>query len=128
MTRRVRDTSAREKRVRDIGARERRLEPDDLAKALGAEAVGRADASPVFSMAGLHRELAARLRSTGGRPSLEGATRRQKIPVTDADWNELGRLSERLSATPGQIASVLLHQVLANLDVERASALLKKKA
>lgn len=127
MTRRVRDTSARERRARDVGARERHLDPEDLARALGAEPVGRAETSPVFSMAGLHRELAERLRSTGGRPALEGATRRQKIPLTDADWNELERLSGRLSATPGQIASVLLHQVLANLDIEQAAALLKRK-
>lgn len=128
MTKRVRDTSARERRVRDTGSRERRLEPEDLAEALGAEPVGRADASPLFSMAGLHRELAERLRSTGGRPALEGATRRQKIPLTDADWSELERISERLRATPGQVASVLLHQVLVNLDIEEAAALLKKKA
>lgn len=128
MKKRVRDTSARERRVRDTSSRERRLEPDDVAKALGAEPVGRSGASPVFSMACLHRELAERLRSTGGRPALEGATRRQKIPLTDADWSELERISERLSATPGQVASVLLHQVLANLDIEQAAALLKKKA
>lgn len=126
MTRRVRDTSARGKRLRDTGARERRVEPADLAKALGAEPVGNVEAPPIFSMAGLYRELAERLRSTGGRPALEGATRRQKIPLTDADWNELERLSQRLSATPGQIASVLLHQILATLDIEQAAALLKK--
>jgi hypothetical protein len=128
MTRRIRDTGARERRLRDTGSRERRVEPADLAKALGAEPVGSVEASPMFSMEGLYRELAERLRSTGGRPALEGATRRQKIPLTDADWNELERLSERLSATPGQIASVLLHQVLVNLDIEQAAALLKKKA
>lgn len=127
MARRVRDTSARERRLRDTGPRERRVAPADLAKALGAEPVGTADSRAILSMAGLYRELAERLRSTGGRPALEGATRRQKIPLTDADWNELERLSERLSATPGQIASVLLHQVLANLDIEQAAALLKKK-
>ncbi|MCO5169668.1 MAG: hypothetical protein M9894_25295 [Planctomycetes bacterium] len=104
------------------------MDPADVARALGAEPVGRVDARAIPSMDGLHRELAERLRSTGGRPALEGATRRQKIPLTDADWNELERLSERLDATPGQIASVLLHQVLANLDVEQAATLLKKKA
>jgi hypothetical protein len=103
------------------------VEPADVAKALGAEPVGKVDSRATPSMAGLYRELAERLRSTGGRPALQGATRRQKIPLTDADWNELERLSERLSATPGQIASVLLHQILANLDLEEAAALLKKK-
>jgi hypothetical protein len=128
MTRRVRDTGAREKRLRDTGPGERRVEPADLAGALGAEPVGSAEARPVFTVVGLHRELTERLRSTGGRPALEGATRRQKIPVTDADWDELERLSERLRATPGQIASVLLHHVLANLDIDKAAALLEKKA
>lgn len=129
MTRRVRDTSAQEKRLRDVGARERRVEPADLAAALGAEPVGTAGArAPLFSMAGLHRELADRLRSTGGRPALEGTTRRQKFPLTDADWKELERLAEHLGATPGQIASVLLHRVLANVDLEEAAALLRKQA
>jgi hypothetical protein len=128
MTRRVRDTSARERRLLDTGARERRVDPLDVATALGAEPLGSVQARPLVAVADLYRELAERLRSTGGRPALEGATRRQKIPLTDADWNELERLSERLSATPGQVASVLLHQVLANLDIEQAAALLKKKA
>lgn len=128
MTRRVRDTSGREKKLRDTGSRARRVEPAEVAKALGAEPVGSVEDRALLSMVGVYRELAERLRSTGGRPALEGVTRRQKIPLTDADWNELERLSERLSATPGQIASVLLHQVLANLDIEQTAALLEKKA
>lgn len=127
MAKRVRDTSAREKRVRDRGARERRMEPADLGKALGAQPVGDVESRALPSVSGLYRELSERLRSTGGRPGLEGATRRQKIPLTDADWSELERLSRELDVAPGQVASVLLHQVLSSLDVEKAAALLRKR-
>ncbi|MBL4846500.1 MAG: hypothetical protein JKY65_13315 [Planctomycetes bacterium] len=133
MTKRVRDTGRKAKRIRDTGGRAKRVSSNQVAKALGAERVGKAEDRPVFSLAGLYRELGERLRSTGGRPALEGTTRRQKIPISEADWEELEHLSESLSeqgtrASPGQIASVLLHQMLTNLDPAEAEELLKKKA
>ena len=65
---------------------------------------------------GLRQALGARLKSTGGRPSL-GVARRQKIPLDDADWGLLCELAETLAddesrPTPGQVASELLHQRL----------------
>jgi hypothetical protein len=70
--------------------------------------------SPV-SLFQLRLELANRLHSRGGRPALEGATRRVKVPVTDRQWQELDELASSFSEsdlgfTPsaGQIASVLL--------------------
>src|SRR6185436_15363575 len=47
----------------------------------------------------LRRALSRALRSNGGRPALKGAGRRQKIPMTDSDWNELEGLARSLSET-----------------------------
>ena len=60
-----------------------------------------------------------RLRSTGGRPGL-GELRRQKIPLSDADWEILITLAEAIAdeeihPTPGQLASQILHRQLTEL-------------
>ena len=47
-------------------------------------------------MFGLRKALAERLKSSGGRPGL-GVSRRQKIPLDEADWKLLCNLSEMLS-------------------------------
>jgi hypothetical protein len=65
----------------------------------------------------LRQELCERLQSTGGRRSLEGATRRQKIPLSEADWQRLQQLAELsqtngMRPTAGQVAGTLLHQAL----------------
>jgi hypothetical protein len=95
-----------------------------VADALGAELTD-AKASrrqgPVALFA-LRQALAERLRSTGGRPSL-GVSRRQKIPLDEADWELLCRIAELLSdegmnPTPGQVASELLRQRLQQVGAE----------
>jgi hypothetical protein len=68
----------------------------------------------------LRRELETRIRSTGGRPALEGATKIQKIPLRPEDWSRLEELAARLSqqgvsATAGQVASVMVHTQLESL-------------
>jgi hypothetical protein len=65
----------------------------------------------------LRRESESRVRSTGGRPALEGATKIQKIPLKPEDWSRLEELADQLSrqgvsATAGQVASVLVHSQL----------------
>ena len=94
----------------------------DLTDALGAESLpGRLPR--VQSPAGLlavRVQLGKALGSTGGRPGIRGTSRRQKIPLADTDWAHLERLAERISsrgprATPGQVASVLLHLALKDL-------------
>jgi hypothetical protein len=95
-----------------------RVAPTRVAEALGADdlrARGPKPQGPVALLA-LRHGLAARLQSTGGRPGL-GERRRQKIPLSDADWELLRALSESLAddehhPTPGQVASELLHQRL----------------
>ena len=114
-------TGARQPAIRSTTARARRI-AFDLGKALGGAFVGRlprGQASPVALLA-VRAELARFLRSTGGRPSLEGTTRRQKIPLADADWADLQDLAAQLGttaprATAGQVASVILHRGLRDL-------------
>ena len=114
-------TGARQPAIRSTTARAPHVTVD-LGKALGGVLVGklpRGQASPVALLA-VRTDLAQFLRSTGGRPSLKGATRRQKIPLAEADWAQLQDLAMQFSAnapraTAGQIASVILHRGLRGL-------------
>jgi len=115
MAQRIVSTGLGQKRIRDIGLSASRVDPDVVAEALGAEQtctpLGRTG-SPVSSFQ-IRAELLNRLRSSGGRPALEGATRRVKIPVTEEQWNELEDLAasfKDLGFVPsaGQVASVLI--------------------
>jgi len=105
--------------IRHTGAAVRSVGPDVIAKALGAdEVVSREDLhSAPISLHALRLALESRVRSTGGRPALEGATKIQKIPLKPADWSRLEELAARLSrqgvsATAGQVASVMVHSQL----------------
>jgi hypothetical protein len=104
------------RRIRDPGSTLPRSDPTAVAEALVAKDAGiplEMKRGPV-SLFHLRAELASRLQTTGGRPSLEGATRRVKIPVTDRQWQELEELAASLSSeigfapSAGQVASVLL--------------------
>lgn len=105
--------------IRHAGAAFRSVSPDMIAKTLGAEDVVSRETvhgTPI-ALHALRRELETRVRSTGGRPALEGATKIQKIPLTPEDWSRLEELAARLSrqgisATAGQVASVMVHRQL----------------
>jgi len=121
------------RRIRDKGPALRRVSHTEVARELGAEDVGESPGpgSPI-TLSGLYRELAERLRSTGGRPSLEGATRRQKVPLSDEEWSKLERIAQALgqlgsTTTPGQVASVLLHRALEQVDESNAKELLENQ-
>src|SRR5260370_12565202 len=64
-----------------------RVEPAEFAAALGAEPCGerRSKHLDLISLGELGNELLKRLRSTGGRPALEGATERCKVPLSPED-------------------------------------------
>jgi hypothetical protein len=92
----------------------RRINPKRVGKSLGAEPVGLLPptGSPISAYA-LRQELFRRLRSTGGRPSLDGTDTKPKIPMRRSQWERLQRLAERVHSgdihpTPAQLASVLL--------------------
>ncbi len=104
--------------VPTAGRTHERVPSTAIVEALGAQATDTPGPKPQGPVAllTLRQGLAARLQSTGGRPGL-GEGRRQKIPLSDADWVLLCELSEALAdnehpPTPGQIASELLHQRL----------------
>lgn len=116
------------KRIEDVGSRSRRIDPAIVARALGAEGSGTGlelKGGPI-SLFQLRAVLAERLQSRGGRPALEGANRRVKIPVSERQWRELEELAATLSdqefsPSAGQVASVLL-----SLAIPRAKRELKR--
>ena len=107
------DTPAR--RIRDLAPAAPRIDPARVADALGAEDTGMTpglEGSPISTFL-IRAELLDRLRSRGGRPALEGTTRRAKIPVTASQWQQLEKLAASFTdlgfvPSPGQVASVLL--------------------
>jgi hypothetical protein len=124
MTHKIRSTSKRSPTIISTSRRARTIDKAEVAKAIGAEKVHEAVSglrgSPP-ALFGLRRELQRRLRSTGGRPSLEGASRRQKIPLSDEDWKRLEKVAaasrdDEFSPTPGQVASVLLSVILQDME------------
>lgn len=116
---RIKITSRSAGAIRHAGAALRSVGPDVIAKALGADDVASRETvhgAPI-SLHALRQELETRVRSTGGRPALEGATKIQKIPLKPEDWSRLEELAARLSrqgvsATAGQVASVMVHNQL----------------
>jgi len=126
MTRRIKTSSKPLSSVRTTSRRAPSVDRTTVAKALGVEDLSETDVelrgSPL-SLFALRQELCERLRSTEGRRSLEGATRQKNILLSDEDWERLQKLaelsqSEGVYPTPGQVASVLLHQALEVLDQE----------
>ena len=123
MAKRIVDTSVAAKSLYDTSKTGDIIDPGKLAEALQAELIGSCEnpTSTPISILAIQRELLTRLRSSGGRPALSCTTRRQKIPLTDTEWEKLQRLAEQfakvqVTATPGQIASILIHCALKNLD------------
>jgi hypothetical protein len=132
MASKVKITSRSLGAIRHVGAAARSIAPDEIAKGLGAEEIvlrENVQGAPI-SLHALRRELETRVRSTGGRPALEGATKVQKIPLKPEDWSRLEDLAARLSrkgvsATAGQVASVLVHK---QLDLLRSRTARERRA
>ncbi|HVT04154.1 MAG TPA: hypothetical protein VHL58_12370 [Thermoanaerobaculia bacterium] len=128
MTTRLKITSRSAGAIRHTGGAVRSIGPDVIVKTLGAEEVvstKNVHGAPI-SLHALRRELESRVRSTGGRPALEGATKIQKIPLKPEDWSRLEELAARLtregvSATAGQVASVIVHSQLELLAASAAT-------
>ena len=119
MTKRVKLTKARARRIRSTSRTATKVDPALVAFALGAENIEAYVAGPLGSPAlgDLRRRLFLGLKSSGGRPGLEGAERRQKIPMSDDDWERLQEIasslaSEAATPTAGQVASQLLHDAI----------------
>lgn len=108
-------------KVVNISKKPEKISMEAFASALGAERVESINnkTSPISLMA-LRQELSEKLHSSGGRPSLEDSTKRQKIPMSDADWKELEIVAKELkksgvNASAGQVASMIISQSLRSL-------------
>ncbi|MBV8128094.1 MAG: hypothetical protein JO114_10615 [Planctomycetaceae bacterium] len=111
----------------------RRITPEEVEKGLGAERVGMISSggSPISAYA-LRQELFRRLRSTGGRPALDGTDMRPKVPMKRSQWKKLERLAELVKGdnfhpTPAQLASVILDTGIDRIEEALDSAIAKTK-
>ncbi len=115
--------------IRHTGSRMRRVDSKKVAEALGAEVIQPASAikgSPLTATA-LRQEVFSRLTSSGGRPGLDGATIRPKVPMTPEDWTALEQLAKAFAdkgvkATPSQVASAIIHRHVALIRDGREDA------
>jgi hypothetical protein len=129
MMKRIIDTSRTLGRIRDTGKHLPRIDAAAVAKALGGEPTGeKIDVSlgPI-SLFAVRQEVFRRLQSTGGRPALEGATRRTKIPLSDCEWAKLEELAAAVASpsfapTAGQVASILLTLSLRSIAAQGGHA------
>jgi hypothetical protein len=127
MTRRIKVKTPGARRTATKLPSTRRIAHADVAHALGAEAVPGDQQASSAALSRLRRHLSTALKSTGGRPGLEGAERRQKVPMSDEDWNDLQKIAESFATseggpTAGQVASQLLHDALQALAGGKAAA------
>lgn len=91
----------------------------DSAKRLGADRTFtvKTDAQGPLSWMQLCKEVAARLQSTGGRPSDPKWSFRRQVPFQKQTWRTLALLAKALkhqgtSIGPGQIAAILVEHQL----------------
>ena len=98
----------------------RKVEPDKVAEALGAQEVYEIDTCRnigSISAIALRMEIIEKIKSTGGRPSMEFADGEKKIPISDDNWETLKVManyltesmgSKRKKVSPTHLASVIL--------------------
>jgi hypothetical protein len=116
MAKKINIVGKRAERIQNTGPSLPRIEPSEFAGALGAEPCGEPHFEHLdpISLLALGNELLKRLRSTGGRPSLEGATEQCKVPLRPEDMKALEEIAKAIEQETdsrpslGQIASVIL--------------------
>lgn len=114
--------------IKDKGVSKRLISANKVSEALNAEDTGISidtRRGPV-SLYSLQQFLVERLRSTGGRPRLEGtSTVRDKIPLFIDDKEKLKQLTEYyketegITVTVGQIASALIHREVSMINFKK---------
>jgi hypothetical protein len=120
MAKKVNIADQQSKRVRVVDKPPRRIEPAELAEALGAESGGEHIGAnlDLISLAELGTKLQGRLRSSGGRPGLAGATDFCRVPLSTEDVKALEKITaeieERSGLKPslGQVVSIIVHDYL----------------
>jgi len=128
MAKRIRAAEPTVKRIQAGEPAVGRLDPQAVAEALGGVAApGHVEGRlGPLTLHVLREELLRRRQSSGGRPGLEGANLRAKIPLKDQDWSRLEELATSLSAqgfapSAGQVASVLVSLALRSLTQDSQS-------
>jgi len=124
MTKRIKTIGVKAQRIRSTSTPAALVDPQLAAKALGAERVMSmpTNLSPSVLLE-LRYQLFSTLKSRGGRPGLEGAELRPKIPMSMEDWHQLEVLAKELATdgfapTEGQVGAQLLHAALAKIRGE----------
>ncbi len=120
MAKKINIVGKKAERIHNTGPSLPRIEPAEFAAALGAEPCGQPHSKHLdpISLLALGDELLKRLRSTGGRPALEGATEQCKVPLRPEDVSALEEITKAIeletNARPslGQTASVILRMHL----------------
>lgn len=130
MAKTIKVIGSTQKPIKVIGPTQEPVNPDLVAKALGAEKVGiQVDTSQgPISLFSLRQILVKLLHSTGGRPKLKGTrSERTKISLFKGDKEKLKKIAkyvkdkEGQSVSSSQIASYLIHQ-----EIKKFEALLTK--
>ena len=101
MTRRIKVANKKARTIRSTSQQEPGIDPVQIEHGVGAEKVVLTASlkGSLYSLTALRQELAERICSTGRRRSMEGAIRRQKIPMTDEDWKRLEKRTELQKTT-----------------------------
>lgn len=128
MARRVMVTDRPSRQVALNDAPARRVSLGNFSEKIGAEIIGSRprEKGSALSYAAVRDEMFRRLRSSGGRPGLEGVERK-KIPLAHADWERIERIANEMAEpdfhpSPGQVASILLGMTLSRMDASMAEA------
>lgn len=115
MTKKLQPSEATFRPIQDTSATLPRIDADRILEALGTEIATTElkEALAPVTLFAVREELVKRLQSSGGRPALEGVTRRAKVPLSDEEWLQLEELAAAVSSpgfapSAGQVASVLL--------------------
>jgi hypothetical protein len=124
MAKKINIVGKKAERIRNTGPSLPRIEPSEFAAGIGAEPCGEPHSKNLdpISLLALGNELLKRLRSTGGRPSLEGATEQCKVPLRPEDMaalQEMQKAIEQKTGTKpsiGQVASIILRTRLDEME------------
>lgn len=129
--RQVRFVSGVEKsrRIVDTSPKAKTLDSIVIEKAFNARPVGSSGGLDLFSVRDAMNRM---LQSSGGRPSLEGASSQVKIPRIDSDWEKLEQLvlvSSGLRHKPsiGQMAAMVLHLALGRIPEKELKEAVRKE-
>jgi hypothetical protein len=102
-----------------------RIDQSVIAKAFDSQAMSSFEGFDLFAV---RESMTQLLRSSGGRPSLEGAESQVKIPRIETDWTVIDALAHATAdmphkASPTQVAAILLHLAISRIskrDIEEA--------